>query len=436
MTLNRRILTVLVLPLLVMAGACSDTPTSASDVPGYSQTDVRPGTGAAAATGNLLGVQFHRLAVRPVEGRSERAGVRHVDREHRPLLIHSGRGAGYQRLGPGSCRNEGRRSQATCRPPVARVRDLQEQLHSSQRDAGVRHRAGKPPVDRLFLPDFEAHPPEHGRDVVRHLTLGTFHAVALEARAIGFPVNPQPRFHPDLQTPAKLPAPPACLYLDCLRAAGQRRRDPAGGDLLVVVGLRRGQRRTVIVRSALSVDSDAADRNANLAVDREEVGLEDAAEVKSRSIAARVDIKGLHVCALGTDVSVQPESAAEGKCRAGVRTVAVHHVAALEEQLIAIHAHSRPAEHDEPGRHGVPAARCRLYREIHRSLSKPDGWIGSTGVHDDIRDRLDEEQAQHILAGAAGLSRGRRLAALDDHHAPDRVADVDMDVGVHLGLTA
>src|SRR6476620_7646901 len=41
-----------------VAGACSDTPTSASDVPGYSQTDVRPGTGAAAATGNLLGVQY------------------------------------------------------------------------------------------------------------------------------------------------------------------------------------------------------------------------------------------------------------------------------------------------------------------------------------------------------------------------------------------
>jgi FKBP-type peptidyl-prolyl cis-trans isomerase FkpA len=41
-----------------MAGACSDTPTSASEVPGYSQTDVRPGTGAAAATGNVLGVQY------------------------------------------------------------------------------------------------------------------------------------------------------------------------------------------------------------------------------------------------------------------------------------------------------------------------------------------------------------------------------------------
>jgi FKBP-type peptidyl-prolyl cis-trans isomerase FkpA len=44
--------------LLVMAGACSDTPTSASEVPGYSQTDVRPGTGNAAATGNVLGVQY------------------------------------------------------------------------------------------------------------------------------------------------------------------------------------------------------------------------------------------------------------------------------------------------------------------------------------------------------------------------------------------
>lgn len=46
------------LALLVMAGACSDTPTSASEVPGYSQTDVRLGTGTAAATGNLLGVQY------------------------------------------------------------------------------------------------------------------------------------------------------------------------------------------------------------------------------------------------------------------------------------------------------------------------------------------------------------------------------------------
>jgi FKBP-type peptidyl-prolyl cis-trans isomerase len=57
-TLKRRILAALVLPLLVMAGACSDTPTTASEVPGYSQTDVRPGTGNAAATGNLLAVQY------------------------------------------------------------------------------------------------------------------------------------------------------------------------------------------------------------------------------------------------------------------------------------------------------------------------------------------------------------------------------------------
>ena len=41
-----------------MAAACDDAPTSASAVPGYSQTDVRPGAGNAAAPGNLLAVNY------------------------------------------------------------------------------------------------------------------------------------------------------------------------------------------------------------------------------------------------------------------------------------------------------------------------------------------------------------------------------------------
>ena len=45
--------------LLVLAAGCGkDTPTSASATPGYSQTDVRLGTGTEAANGNLLTVQY------------------------------------------------------------------------------------------------------------------------------------------------------------------------------------------------------------------------------------------------------------------------------------------------------------------------------------------------------------------------------------------
>jgi FKBP-type peptidyl-prolyl cis-trans isomerase FkpA len=58
MFLNRRTFSLLFLPLLCIAAGCDDNPTSASSVPGYSQTDIRPGTGAAAATGNLLAVQY------------------------------------------------------------------------------------------------------------------------------------------------------------------------------------------------------------------------------------------------------------------------------------------------------------------------------------------------------------------------------------------
>jgi FKBP-type peptidyl-prolyl cis-trans isomerase FkpA len=58
MFLNRRILGLVVLPLLVLTAGCDDTPTSASGIAGYSQTDIRPGAGTAAATGNVLTVQY------------------------------------------------------------------------------------------------------------------------------------------------------------------------------------------------------------------------------------------------------------------------------------------------------------------------------------------------------------------------------------------
>jgi FKBP-type peptidyl-prolyl cis-trans isomerase len=57
-TVNRRILALVLVPLLTLAAACGDSPTSASQVPGYTQTDVRLGAGTAAATGNLLTVQY------------------------------------------------------------------------------------------------------------------------------------------------------------------------------------------------------------------------------------------------------------------------------------------------------------------------------------------------------------------------------------------
>jgi FKBP-type peptidyl-prolyl cis-trans isomerase FkpA len=55
---NRRISALFLLPLLLVATACDDTPTSASSVAGYSQTDIRLGTGTAAAAGNVLAVQY------------------------------------------------------------------------------------------------------------------------------------------------------------------------------------------------------------------------------------------------------------------------------------------------------------------------------------------------------------------------------------------
>jgi FKBP-type peptidyl-prolyl cis-trans isomerase FkpA len=58
MFLDRRTFSLLLLPLLCVAAGCDDNPTSASSVPGYSQTDIRPGAGTAAASGNLLAVQY------------------------------------------------------------------------------------------------------------------------------------------------------------------------------------------------------------------------------------------------------------------------------------------------------------------------------------------------------------------------------------------
>jgi FKBP-type peptidyl-prolyl cis-trans isomerase FkpA len=57
MRVNRSISGLLLVVLALTAG-CSKTPTSASSTPGYSQTDVRAGSGTDAATGNVLTVQY------------------------------------------------------------------------------------------------------------------------------------------------------------------------------------------------------------------------------------------------------------------------------------------------------------------------------------------------------------------------------------------
>ena len=44
--------------LVLVAGCGSDSPTSASTTPGYSQTDVRLGTGAEVVSGSLLTVTY------------------------------------------------------------------------------------------------------------------------------------------------------------------------------------------------------------------------------------------------------------------------------------------------------------------------------------------------------------------------------------------
>jgi FKBP-type peptidyl-prolyl cis-trans isomerase FkpA len=59
MRVNRQISGLFLCVLLALtAAACSDTPTSASSTPGYSQTDVRVGTGTEAAAGSVLAVQY------------------------------------------------------------------------------------------------------------------------------------------------------------------------------------------------------------------------------------------------------------------------------------------------------------------------------------------------------------------------------------------
>jgi FKBP-type peptidyl-prolyl cis-trans isomerase FkpA len=58
MHVNRQISGFLLIALVALTGACSDSPTSASATPGYSQTDVRLGAGDQAATGKVLSVQY------------------------------------------------------------------------------------------------------------------------------------------------------------------------------------------------------------------------------------------------------------------------------------------------------------------------------------------------------------------------------------------
>jgi len=58
MRVNRSIAGLLVLTLTTFAAACGSTPTSASATPGYSQTDVRLGSGAEVVSGSVLTVQY------------------------------------------------------------------------------------------------------------------------------------------------------------------------------------------------------------------------------------------------------------------------------------------------------------------------------------------------------------------------------------------
>jgi FKBP-type peptidyl-prolyl cis-trans isomerase FkpA len=58
MHVTRQFPRLLLIALAALTGACSDSPTSASATPGYSQSDVRLGTGAQAVTGSVLTVQY------------------------------------------------------------------------------------------------------------------------------------------------------------------------------------------------------------------------------------------------------------------------------------------------------------------------------------------------------------------------------------------
>ena len=58
MRVNRQIAGLFLCALMAMTTACGSSPTSASATPGYSQTDVRLGTGAEVVSGSVLTVQY------------------------------------------------------------------------------------------------------------------------------------------------------------------------------------------------------------------------------------------------------------------------------------------------------------------------------------------------------------------------------------------
>jgi FKBP-type peptidyl-prolyl cis-trans isomerase FkpA len=58
MRVNRQIAGLFLCALMAMTTACGSSPTSASATPGYSQTDVRLGTGAEVVRGSVLTVQY------------------------------------------------------------------------------------------------------------------------------------------------------------------------------------------------------------------------------------------------------------------------------------------------------------------------------------------------------------------------------------------
>src|SRR3954454_7178723 len=58
MRVNRFLVFLGLLAVATLSSACSDTPTSASTTPGYSQTDVRLGSGAEVVTGSVVTVQY------------------------------------------------------------------------------------------------------------------------------------------------------------------------------------------------------------------------------------------------------------------------------------------------------------------------------------------------------------------------------------------
>jgi FKBP-type peptidyl-prolyl cis-trans isomerase FkpA len=58
MRANRFYVLLGLLALVTLVPGCSDSPTSASATPGYSQTDIRLGSGAEVVTGSVVTVQY------------------------------------------------------------------------------------------------------------------------------------------------------------------------------------------------------------------------------------------------------------------------------------------------------------------------------------------------------------------------------------------